>query len=128
MLWRKINRLRSWRITEAYFKWSPLRGDDTRDSLEWNEEGNSWHSLPLHLWIDAGEENFMKRKEEVYSPGQAGRSVTGEVIKYIDRKDYGASVIYPKCDASSLESFEQGETRFERYWSVFWLRNAFLER
>lgn len=30
--------------------------------------------------------------------------------QYIDRKDYGASVIYPKCDASSLESFEQGET------------------
>lgn len=38
------------------------------------------------------------------------KSVTGEVIKDIDRKDYRASVIYPKCDASSLESFEQGET------------------
>lgn len=33
----------------------------------------------------------MKRKEELYSPGQAGGSVVGEDIKGIDRADNGAS-------------------------------------
>ena len=65
-------------------------------------------SSPASLHRCRGRE--FHEEEEVYSPGQAGRSVIGEVIKDIDRKDYGASVIYPKCDGSSLESFEQGET------------------